>query len=102
MGTSIEYAELITILSGLAVVLFVLHLTRAVGMYRHHHDDRAAVSLVMAIALLVISSGMLISGVGLLLDDAQFSIAGLSIARGALVMVALTLIFADIRRPVDG
>lgn len=101
MGTTLEYAELITVLSALAFGLFAWHLTRAVGMYRHHHDDRAAVSLVMAISLLVISSGMLISGVGLWIEDAQFSVAGLSIARGALVMVALTLIFADVRRPAE-
>lgn len=101
METSIEYAELITVLSGLAFVLFCLHLTRAVRMYQRHHDDRAAVSLVTAIGLLVITTGMLISGVGLWIEDPQFAVAGLSITRGALIMVALTLIFADIRRPTD-
>jgi len=101
MGVTTEYIVLITILSAFSVVLFSLHLTRAVRIYQHHHDDRAAVTLVKAIGLLIISSGMLISGVGLLIEDAQFSIVGLSISRGALIMVALTLIFADVRRAPD-
>lgn len=102
MGVTTEYAQLITILSLGSVALFTLHLTRAVGMYQHHHDDRAAVTLVKAIGLLIISGGMLVSSVGLLIEDAQFSVAGLSIARGALLIVALTLVFADVRRPVNG
>ena len=101
MGTSLEYSQLITILSAFSVVLFALHLTRAVRIYQHHHDDRAALTLVKAIGLLIISSGMLISSVGLLIDDAQFSIVGLSISRGSLIMVAMTLIFADVKRAPD-
>lgn len=101
MGTTTEYSQLITILSLISFCLFVMHLTRAVRTYQHHHDDRAAVTLVKAIGLLIISGGMLISSVGLLINDAQFSIVGLSISRGALIMVALTLIFADVRRAPD-
>jgi hypothetical protein len=101
MGVTNEYTVLITILSALSFVLFGWHLKRAVGMYQHHHDDRAAVTLVKAIGLLVISGGMLISSSGLFIEDSQFSIVGLSIARGALIMVALTLIFADVRRAPD-
>jgi hypothetical protein len=101
MGATTEYAQLILILSALSFFLFAWHLTRAVGMYQHHHDDRAAVTLVKAIGLLIISGGMLISSWGLLIDDSQFSIVGLSVSRGALIMVALTLIFADVRRAPD-
>lgn len=101
MGVTTEYASLVTILSAIAFVLFAWHLTRAAGMYQHHHDDRAAVTLVKAISLLVISGGMLISSFGLLIDDSQFSIVGLSLSRGALIMVALTLIFADVQRPPE-
>lgn len=101
MGVTNEYTILITILSAISFILFALHLVRAVRMYQHHHDDRAAVTLVKAIGLLIISGGMLISSVGLFIDDSQFSIVGLSISRGALIMVALTLIFADVRRAPD-
>jgi hypothetical protein len=101
MGTTLEYSQLVTILSLVSVALFSLHLVRAIKMYQHHHDDRAAVTLVKAIGLLIISAGMLISSSGLLLDDAQFSIVGLSISRGALIMVAMTLIFADVKRAPD-
>jgi len=101
MGATTEYAQLILILSALSFFMFAWHLTRAVRMYQHHHDDRAAVTLVKAIGLLVISGGMTISSLGLIIEDAQFSIVGLSISRGALIMVALTLIFADVRRAPD-
>jgi hypothetical protein len=101
MGATTEYAQLILILSALSFFMFAWHLTRAVRMYQHHHDDRAAVTLVKAIGLLVISGGMTISSLGLIIEDAQFSIVGLSISRGALIMVALTLIFADVRRASD-
>ena len=101
MGVTSEYATLITLLSVFSFFLFAWHLTRAVRMYQHHHDDRAAVTLVKAIGLLIISGGMLISSSGLLINDALFSTVGLSISRGALIMVAMTLIFADVRRPPD-
>jgi hypothetical protein len=101
MGTTDEYAQLITLLSAISVVLFAIHLVRAVGMYQHHHDDRAAVTLVKAIGLLIISIGMLISGFGLMIEDPGFSVAGLSLSRGALIMIALTLILADVRRAPD-
>ena len=101
MGATTEYAQLILILSALSFFLFAWHLTRAVRMYQHHHDDRAAVTLVKAIGLLVISGGLTISSLGLIIEDAQFSIVGLSISRGALIMIALTIIFADMRRASD-
>ena len=101
MGATTEYAQLILILSALSFFMFAWHLTRAVRMYQHHHDDRAAVTLVKAIGLLVISGGMTISSLGLIIEDAQFSIVGLSISRGALIMIALTIIFADVRRASD-
>jgi hypothetical protein len=101
MGATEEYADLILILSALSFFLFAWHLTRAVRMYQHHHDDRAAVALVKAIGLLVISGGLMISSIGLIMQDAQFSIVGLSISRGALIMIALTIIFADMRRVAD-
>ena len=101
MGNTLEYAEMITVISLLSFILFSIHLTRAVRVYQHHHDDRAAVGLVLSVSLLVISAGMVISGVGLWIEDPDFAVAGLSITRGALVMVALTLIFADVRRAPD-
>jgi len=100
MNTTPEYNILITVLSILSLVLFAFHLERVIGVYQHHHDERSAVMLVKAIGLLVISSGMTISSVGLLLDDSQFSIVGLSISRGALIMVAMTLVFADVRKSI--
>ena len=101
MRVTTEYASLVTVLSAISFVLFAWHLTRAAGIYQHHHDDRAAVTLVKAIGLLIISGGMVISSWGLLIDDVQFSVVGLSLSRGALIMVALTLIFADVRRAPD-
>lgn len=97
MGTTTEYAQLITILSGISFFLLLWHLGRSVRMYELHHDDRAAATLVKAIGLVVVSMGMLISSFGFFVQDGQFAVAGLSISRGALIIVAATLIFADAR-----
>lgn len=101
MGVTSEYTVLITVLSLISFVLLAWHLARASWSYQHHHDDRAAVTLVKAIGLLIISGGMLISSLGLMIEDAEFSIVGLSIARGALIMIAATLIIAHVRRVPD-
>jgi hypothetical protein len=101
MGTTIEYAELIIALSAISFVLFILHAIRAAGSYRLHHDDRAAVGLVLSIGMVVVTGGILVSAVGLLIEDAQFSVAGLSIARGALIMLAAVLVLADVRAKPD-
>jgi len=101
MGTTIQYAQLITILTGVSLFLFCWHLWRTIGMYAKHHDDRAAVTLVKAIGLVVVSGGMFISSVGFFVDDPQFAVAGLSISRGAMIIIAVTLIVADVRRRDD-
>jgi len=98
MGTTIEYAQLITILTGMSLVLFFWHLWRTIDMYAKHHDDRAAVTLVKAVGLVVVSGGMFISSLGFFIDDPQFAVAGLSISRGAMIIIAVTLIVADVRR----
>lgn len=102
MGTTIQYAQLITILSGISLVLFLWHLRTTIGMYSKHHDDRAAVTLVKAVGLVVVALGMLISSSGFFIDDPQFAVAGLSISRGAMLIIAMTLVFADVRTHADG
>jgi hypothetical protein len=101
MGATTEYTSLIMALSAISFVLLAWHLAKVVRLYQHHHDERAAVTLACSVSLLVISGGLTISSFGLLVEDTQFAIAGLSISRGALIMVALTLVFADARRAPD-
>jgi hypothetical protein len=97
MNVSPDYAWLSIILSLASLTLLCWHLPRSIASYKHFHDDRAAVSLVLSIGSIVVALGLLISGVGLLVNDSQFSTAGLSLSRGALILLAATLVFADVR-----
>ena len=97
MGISGEYAWTAVVLSLIAVVLSAVYAHRVQRAYRMFHDERAAVSLAKALGLLVIAGGLLISALGLLAESASFSIAGMSVARGAFIVLMSTLVLADIR-----
>jgi len=97
MGTSDLYDFGAAILAAFTMVLSLFYLRRVIHSYRYHHDDRAAVSLAKGIGLAVISLGLLISALGLIFERPELSIAGLSIARGALIALLATLILANVR-----
>lgn len=97
MGTTPEYEIVAVLLSLLALVLATWHAYRVVHSYRVYHDERAAVALVKGIALVVISLGLFISAFGLIAGTAVLSIAGMSVARGTLLVLLLTLVLADVR-----
>jgi len=101
MGTSDLYDVGVEILSLFSLVLALIYLRRVIHSYRYHHDDRAAVSLAKAVGLTVISLGMVISALGLLVTRPELSIAGLSIARGALLALLATLLLANVRPQSD-
>jgi hypothetical protein len=98
VNVSTDYAWLSIILSVAALVMLGWHLPRTVRNYRLHHDDRAAVSLAVSVSVIVVAIGLLVSGLGLLLDEPEFSTAGLSISRSALIILAAVLVFADVRQ----
>lgn len=98
MSTSTEYDWIIVILSLLCFVLSIAHASWSSTEYRMHHDDRAAVTLAKAIALTVVSLGILISATGLVFEESVLSVAGLAIARGALIVILLTLVITDWHR----
>lgn len=97
MNVASDYAWLSIVLSLVSLSLLLWHLPRSVSSYKHFHDDRAAVALVMAVGTVVVALGLLVSGVGLLVNNLEFSTAGLSMTRGALILLAATLVFADVR-----
>jgi uncharacterized membrane protein len=97
VNVSTDYAWLSILLSLAALMLLAWHLPRCIAAYKHHHDDRAAVSLAVAVCAIVASLGLLISGIGLLLNESQFSSSGIIMARGALLILAAVLVFADVR-----
>lgn len=98
MNVSTDYAWLSILLSLAALGLLSWHLPRCVLGYRTHHDDRAAVSLAVSICATVVALGLLVSGIGLLLNESEFSTAGLAMSRSALIILAAVLVFADVRR----
>lgn len=97
MGTSGLYDWGAIVLSTIAVVLAAIYLWRVIRTYRMFHDERAAVSLGKALGLFVIALGLTISATGLIVNDATFSVAGMTLARGALVVTIATLVLANVR-----
>src|SRR5512139_2994695 len=97
MGTTPEYEALAIGLSLLSLLLASVYLWRVAQSYQRWHDERAAVSLGKAVGLTVISFGFLVSSTGFLVENAVLSVAGLSIARGAIIVLLGTLILANVR-----
>lgn len=97
MNTTPEYEALAISLSFLSFVLSFVYLWRVAHSYARWHDERAAVSLGKAVGLTVISFGILISSLGFLAQNPDLAVAGLSISRGALIVLLGTLILANVR-----
>ena len=97
MGITDEYAWTAVILSLVSILLAGVNGYRVARSYRIYHDERAAVSLAKGVGLFVIAAGMLISSWGLIVESASFSVAGLSVARGAFISLMATLVLADVR-----
>jgi len=97
VNVSVEYEALTTVLSLFALVLSAIYLLRVIRSYQEWHDERAAVSLSKGIGLVVISFGMAVSAIGLHLGHADYSVAGLMLARGALIAMLATLLLAAVR-----
>ena len=97
MHVSAEYGYTALFLSLVAIVLASSYLWRVIRSYRIHHDHRAAVSLIKALTLAVIALGLVLSASGLVLSSSGFSVAGLSMARGAILVLLATLVLADVR-----
>ena len=97
MNVSPEYEALTTILSLFALVLSVIYLWRVIRSYQEWHDERAAVNLSKGMGLVVISFGLAVSAIGLFIGHADYSVAGLMLARGALIAMLATLLLAAIR-----
>ena len=103
METSNEYGVTVLLLSFAGVALSTLYLRRVVQAYRIYHDERAAISLGKGLGLFVIAMGLLVSAVGRFLGaHGEFAVAGLMMARGALIVLLATLVFANIRPHSEG
>lgn len=97
MHVSPEYAWTAVLLSVGAVLLAGWYLKRVIHTYRIHHDHRAAVALAKALGLGVIAIGLVVSASGLVIHTPELSIVGLSLARGAIIVLLATLVLADVR-----
>ncbi len=97
MGTTALYAWTSLALSLVSVGLAGMYLKRAAHTYRLFHDDRAAVSLGKAVGLGVIALGLSISALALVVGEPILATAGLSVARGALLVTMASLVLAGVR-----
>lgn len=101
MGTSDLYNVGAVVLSVFSLLLALVYLRRVIHSYRYHHDDRAAVSLAKAVGLSVISLGLTVSALGLIVTRPELAVAGMSLARGALLALLATLLLANVRPQSD-
>jgi D-alanine-D-alanine ligase-like ATP-grasp enzyme len=95
MGVGAGYAWASFVISLTIVVLAAVHLRYAIHGYANHHDERAAIALAKAVGLVVTGTGVLLSATGMVIEHAMLATAGLSMARGALIVVLATLVLAD-------
>jgi len=103
METSNEYGVVVFALSIVGVVLSALYLYRVVQSYRLYHDERAAIALGKGLGLFVIGLGLLVSATGRFLGaHGEFAVAGLMMARGALIALLATLVLANVRPHEEG
>lgn len=97
MGAPTEYQAFSICLSIVLVLTFSLHLYISAVDFHTYHDERAATKLMLSIAKVIVSAGLLVSALGIPMDNATMALAGLSMARGALLVAGLTLLFVDIQ-----
>jgi vacuolar-type H+-ATPase subunit I/STV1 len=102
MGTSDVYNWTVFALSLVSLGLAVLYMSRAAFVYRTWRDERSAMQVVKAVGLTVIALGTLISAGGLITDMAVMAVAGMSIARGAFLVLILTLLLVHGERSQKG
>ena len=91
-----------TLFSSLAILgLFAAHAYDAHCRYRCHHDDRAAVDLLIALTLAVASVGLTVGAAARFVPDhgtqAPIGNVGLCVVRGALFTAASVLFLMDRR-----
>jgi len=101
MNATDLYVATSVALSAAGIAVAAVYLWRVAGAYRQYHDDRAAIALAKGVGLLVIAIGLFISALGLTVSDPQLATVGLSVARGALIVLLVTLLLADIRPKED-
>lgn len=101
MNTSVEYQLLTFFLSAMGLTLAVMYLLRVIGSYRKYHDERAAINLSKGVGLTVIAFGLFVSSGGLFFDHGFYSVAGLMLARGALIATLATLLLVAVRPGVS-
>jgi len=102
LNVSAEYEVLTAVLSVFGLALSIFYLWRVIRSYQEWHDERAAVNLSKAIGLVVIAFGLSISAAGLFVNHGEYSIAGLMLARGALIAMLATLLLAAVRPGAEG
>ena len=91
----------VLVVSLLILSLFSAHVLDAAYGYRLHHDDRAAIELLIALTLAVSSIGLCVSAFGRFSPDHALGVVlaevGLGIVRGALGTTAAVLFLVDRR-----
>ena len=91
------YAIVLIVVGLATTALLVRHLWLTARDYRRWHDERASLAVALAVGLLVISASLLLAAAGLLWRNYDIHLAGLSAARGAFFVTAMTLAITGVR-----
>jgi uncharacterized membrane protein len=92
-----HYAVAAVLLSVASLALLLTALPRASRAYHVYHDDRAAVSLALVCIGIVIALGLLVSALGVATHTGWASVVGVSVSRGAVLVMAVILLLDEIR-----
>lgn len=95
------YIQFSILVSVLLTGLFLWHLRFAVRRYRHHETGDYAgesASVLVSIVLVIAGVGLVISSLGRVVEISELGTIGLSMARGALVIGAVSLVVVDRHR----
>jgi len=95
------YIQFSILASLLLTGLFLWHLRFAVHRYRHHTTGDYAgesASILVSVVFVVAGVGLVISSLGRVFEISELGTIGLSMARGALLIGAVTLVVIDRHR----
>lgn len=77
------------------IILFLWHLRLPLRGFHAHQEERTVSQLLMALMFVGVSVGLFLSSLHLFTHDPIWSIVGLSVARGVLLVGGLTLLMVE-------
>jgi hypothetical protein len=94
-----SYVGLSMVLSSALIVLTALYTRHKGHEYQVFHDERAAMALMLSVAMSVMALGLMVSSIGTLVFSPDLVAAGQSLVRGTLLTAMLVLVLSEVASP---